>query len=182
MKQSSKRILIFGVLLLALGLIFLPMMFDARDEEQPQLQSRIPPPPDFPVLPEPTQSRPVILAATPAIELPVAAREVAPPQVGNGAGDGWRELPVIDERGLPRGWSLLLGEFSDEEEAGQLLERLREAGFRAYLRRQEVDSALRHVVLLGPWLARDSAREYRQRLQQELEIDGEIIPYELQGL
>ena len=62
MNQSTKRRIVGTVVLLALALIFLPIVFDGQGSYQTQLFSRVPTEPIIPVLPEPTQVRPVILA------------------------------------------------------------------------------------------------------------------------
>ena len=179
MKQTTRQAIVFTVVLLALGLIFLPMIYDGPDITQPQLPSRIPPPPVVPVLSEPVQSRPVILANTPAIDVPQEIRNVENARTGQ-EGDGWREIPILDDRGLPRGWSLRLGVFADAEEARQLLSELLQAGYRAYIREQQTGPGPLSAVLVGPWLGRDTARDYQARLAQQFGITGVILPFELQ--
>ncbi len=49
-------------MLLALALIFLPIIFDGQGSYQVPMISRIPDPPPVAILPEPVQSRPAILA------------------------------------------------------------------------------------------------------------------------
>ena len=173
MKQYLGRIIVLAVFILALGLIFLPMTYDAPEVAQPPLLSRIPPPPEVPELPEPVQSRPVILSDTPAIQVPAGERAVAQPR------EAWREISTLDERGLPQGWSLGLGSFP-ENQAQQLLSQLMAAGFRAYLRVQESDPEPLHTVLVGPWLVQENARENQARLAQELGLTATIVPYALQ--
>ena len=179
MKQNIRTGIAFTVLILALGLIFLPMIFGPRETVQPQLPSRIPPPPSVPVLPEPVQSRPVILSGTPAINVPGEARAVEAPRTEDAA-DSWREIPILDERGLPRGWSLRMGLFPGEDEAQQLLSQLLEAGYRAYIREQRTGPDSLQAVLVGPWLGRGTAQDYQDRLAQEFGITGVILPFELQ--
>jgi len=187
LKQQIKRIVIAAVFLLALGLIFLPMIFDDPETRQPRLQSRIPPPPAVPVLPEPVQTRPVIIAGTPAAIVPAEQRAVADPA------EAWRELPILDEQGLPRGWSLQLGVFA-EPEAKRLLGELIAAGYRAYLRERPsteataaagANEAPRSAVLVGPWLTRETALDYQAKLNGDLAADLglaiTIIPYELRS-
>ncbi len=178
MKQIIRRGVLSAVVILALALIFLPMIFDRQDSIQPQLPSRIPSPPSIPVLPEPVQSRPVILADTPAIIVPADQRAVEEARTENGA-DNWLEIPILDDRGLPRGWSLRLGLFASEEEARRLLTQLREAGYRAYIRQQQAGPGPLQAVLVGPWLGRDTARDYQSRLEDEFGITGVILPFEL---
>lgn len=179
MRQNIRTGIGLTVLILALGLIFLPMIFGPQDTVQPQLPGRIPSPPSVPVLPEPVQSRPVIISGTPAINVPAEMRAVEDARTADAA-DNWREIPVLDERGLPRGWSLRMGLFPGDDEARQLLSRLQEAGYRAYIREQESGPGTLRAVLVGPWLGRDMARDYQDRLAQEFGITGVILPFELQ--
>ena len=179
MKRNIQTGVALAVTVLALGLIFLPMIFDPRDTIQPQLPSRIPPPPSVPVPPEPVQSRPVILSGTPAIDVPAEARAVEDARTADAA-DSWREIPILDERGLPRGWSLRMGLFPGDDEARQLLSRLLEAGYRAYIREQRDGPDSSRAVLVGPWLGRDTAGDYQDRLAREFGITGVILPFELQ--
>jgi len=178
LKQNIRTGIALTVTILALGLIFLPMIFDPQDTAAPQLPSRIPPPPSVPVLPEPEQSRPVILSNTPAINVPEEARAVEDARTEDE--DRWREIPILDERGLPRGWSLRMGLFPGDDEAQQLLSQLLEAGYRAYIREQQSEPDSLRAVLVGPWLGRDTARDYQDRLTQEFGITGVILPFELQ--
>lgn len=179
MRQNIRTGIGLTVLILALGLIFLPMIFGPQDTVQPQLPGRIPPPPSVPVLPEPVQSRPVILSGTPAINVPAEARAVETPRTEDAA-DNWREIPILDERGLPRGWSLRMGLFPGDDEARQLSSRLQEAGYRAYIREQRDGPDSLQAVFVGPWLGRDTAGDYQDRLAQEFGITGVILPFELQ--
>ena len=179
MRQNIRTGIGLTVLILALGLIFLPMIFGPQDTVQPQLPGRIAPRPSVPVLPEPVQSRPVILSGTPEINVPAEERAVEAHRTEDAA-DNWREIPVLDERGLPRGWSLRMGLFPGDDEARQLSSRLQEAGYRAYIREQESGPGTLRAVLVGPWLGRDMARDYQDRLAQEFGITGVILPFELQ--
>ena len=179
MKQNIRTGIALTVTILALRLIFLPMIFGPQDTIQPQLPGRIPPPPPVPALPEPVQSRPVILSGTPAINVPAEARAVEDARTADAA-DSWREIPILDERGLPRGWALRMGLFRGDDEAQQLLSRLLEAGYRAYVREQRDGSDSLQAVLVGPWLGRDTAGDYQDRLAQEFGITGVILPFELQ--
>ena len=63
-------------MLLALALIFLPIIFDGQGSYQSPLSSRIPAPPLISILPEPVAARPVIIADTEASEVSEVPRLV----------------------------------------------------------------------------------------------------------
>ena len=62
MVYNKKQRIVGTIVLMALvGLLF-PVIFDGGDTFQAELESRIPPEPQFSLLPEPNPTRPVIIA------------------------------------------------------------------------------------------------------------------------
>ena len=62
MQQDTKQRVVGTVVLLACCMIFLPIVFDGEGSYEPALTSRIPDPPQITILPEPKQTRPIIIA------------------------------------------------------------------------------------------------------------------------
>ena len=219
MQQSTKQRIVGTVVLLALALIFLPTIFDGEGSYQPAISSRIPATPNVTVLPEPIQSRPVILAdndkphetepallpeqdsalavETRAPEVagasaldnePVAAIAADPvefalnsvAEITESAPDSTRPGSVLDENGLPQGWSVRLGSFSNADNAIALLERLQVAGYRAYSRIIPAEQGDLTGVFVGPWLDRQISNGYQQSLQDEFQLAGIVVPYEVE--
>ena len=209
MQQNTKQRIVGTVVLLACCLIFLPIVFDGEGSYEPALTSRIPDPPQIIILPEPQQTRPVIIADSdvPAVALPetdadqpVSANQTSDSdtedalmvaQEAAAAGPGVREsvpaytrqdetLPQLGEDGLPSGWSVRLGLFSNADNAAILLERLQEAGYRAYMREIESEEGLLQGVFVGPWLDRQLSAGYQNSLQEEFQLAGIVVPYEMQ--
>ena len=89
-------------------------------------------------------------------------------------------LPQLGEDGLPSGWSVRLGLFSNADNAEILLERLQEAGYRAYMREIESDEGLLRGVFVGPWLDRQLSVGYQSSLQEEFQLAGIVVPYEME--
>lgn len=219
MQQSTKQRIVGTVVLLALALIFLPIIFDGEGSYQTTISSRIPATPDITVLPEPIQSRPVILAdndrrdeeepaqltaqdRAPAIEPtetiepdasaadteavdviaadPVEVALNTQTEITESAPDFTRSASPLDENGLPRGWSVRLGSFSNADNANALLERLQEAGYRAYSRVITAEQGDLTGVFVGPWLDRQISNGYQQSLQEEFQLAGIVVPYEVE--
>ena len=190
-------------------MIFLPIVFDGEGSYEPALTSRIPDPPQITILPEPKQTRPVIIAdsdipavASPATDVsqPVSADQASETSAGTGLtlaqGDTDVEpevsesvpartgqegtLPQLGEDGLPSGWSVRLGLFSNADNAAVLLERLQKAGYRAYIREIESDEGQLRGVFVGPWLNRQLSASYQSSLQEEFQLAGIVVPYEIE--
>jgi len=209
LQQNTKQRIVGTVVLLACCLIFLPIVFDGEGSYEPALTSRIPDPPQITILPEPQQTRPVIIADSdvPAVpppeteaDQPASAEQIsdsdaeiastiaqettaAGPEVSESVPAYTRQdetLPQLGEDGLPSGWSVRLGLFSHADNAAILLERLQEAGYRAYMREIESDEGLLRGVFVGPWLDRQLSAGYQSSLQEEFQLAGIVVPYEME--
>ena len=209
MQQNTKQRIVGTVVLLASCMIFLPIVFDGQGSYEPALTSRIPDPPQITILPEPKQTRPVIIADSdiPAVvppatdvDQPFSADQASDtsadtaltiakmdtdvePEVGEtvAARTGQEEtLPQLGEDGLPSGWSVRLGLFSNADNAAVLLERLQKAGYKAYIREIESDEGQLRGVFVGPWLNRQLSANYRSSLQEEFQLAGIVVPYEME--
>lgn len=209
MQQDTKQRIVGTVVLLACCMIFLPIVFDGEGSYEPALTSRIPDPPQITILPEPKQTRPVIIADSdiPAVapsatdvDQTVSAKQASdtgadtalniaqedtdtvpkisesvPARTGH---DG--TLPQLGVDGLPTGWSVRLGLFSNADNAAVLLERLQNAGYRAYIREIESDEGQLRGVFVGPWLNRELSAGYQSSLQREFQLAGIVVPYEME--
>ena len=72
MNQNTKQRIVGVVVLLALALIFLPILFDGDGDFQSTISSRIPEAPTIELMPEPVPSRPEIDAdSLPGAQSPV---------------------------------------------------------------------------------------------------------------
>ena len=209
MQQNTKQRIVGTVVLLACCLIFLPIVFDGEGSYESALTSRIPDPPQITILPEPQQTRPVIIADSdvPAVpqpetdaDQPASANQIsdsdaeiastvaqettaAGPEVSESVPAYSRQdetLPQLGEDGLPSGWSVRLGLFSNADNAEILLERLQEAGYRAYMREVESDEGRLRGVFVGPWLDRQLSADYQSSLQEEFQLAGIVVPYEME--
>jgi len=66
--KGRKRRVVGTIVLLALALIILPQLFDGEGSYQPQIESRIPERPIITLLPQPQQSRPVMVGDVPLFD------------------------------------------------------------------------------------------------------------------
>lgn len=204
MNQGAKQRIVGTVVLLALALIFLPIIFDGEGSYQAPVSSRIPETPIISILPEPTQSRPVIVGYVETIEPEVAAtvslieevtelveepsvaiatqEPVSDVEITESAPIFSREIPQLSDAGLPQGWVVRLGSFSDSENARNLVTRLQDAGYKAYSRVMRSSQETLTGVFVGPWLDRGQVNEYQQKLQEEFSLAGLVVRYELESL
>ena len=203
MNQSAKQRIVGTVVLLALALIFLPIIFDGEGSYQAPVSSRIPETPIISILPEPLQSRPVIIGNVETIEAvepeiaatvsligeviePVGVSATEEPgsdvEITESTADFTRVVPELSDAGLPQGWVVRLGSFSNRENASNLVARLQNSGYKAYSRAMRNDQGPLTGVFVGPWLDRGLVNEYQQKLQEEFSLAGMVVRYELENL
>lgn len=204
MNQGAKQRIVGTVVLLALALIFLPIIFDGEGSYQTQVSSRIPETPIISILSEPTQSRPVMVGNVETIEPEVAttvslieevaelveepsvaiatAEPISDVEITESAPIFSREVLQLSDAGLPQGWVVRLGSFSDSENASNLVTRLQDAGYKAYSRVMRSSQESLTGVFVGPWLDRGQVNEYQQKLQEEFSLVGLVVRYELESL
>ena len=205
MQQATKQRIVGSVVLIALALIFLPIVFDGQGSYDAQIASRIP---DAPIiqpfaLPEPT--RPLIEANQPDFaeeqsSSPVADASAAQPEPASETADQQdlvedtvaavvtsepayvRAAPELGPDGLPAGWSVRLATFSDADNATSLLNRLLEAGYKGYSRLLKRDQGELTAVYVGPWLDRARVDQYLNELQTRFNLAGIVERYTIEPL
>ncbi|MGE4631070.1 MAG: SPOR domain-containing protein [Pseudohongiellaceae bacterium] len=190
MKQGTKQRIVGTIVIASLALIFLPIIFDGQGSHQTQTASRIPEQPVVPILPEPQQSRPVIISDADLVAIEIKPEpEPVTKTIEESASDvievsasesGFtRDIPTLNLAGLPNGWSIRLGSFSEASNATNLLQRLQTAGYKAYTRDIDLEQAELTGVFVGPWLERALVSDYIDQLRDEFQLEGMVVRYQL---
>ena len=122
----------------------------------------------------PTQPAPPAQVATPQPAPAAPAAAVAAPSNNRTA--------ALDVQGLPESWSVRLASFSNTANASTLVNRLQEAGHRAYTRRVESSQGALTAVFVGPLVDRGAAQILLDRLRQDFQLSGMIVRYEIEQL
>lgn len=166
MDPQLKQRLVGAAVLLALAVIFLPLILSGPPPSETQVvRKEIPPAPkqDFssrvmPLTPpklNPPVTTVVVTEATPepAAPAPVSASEADKPN------------PAPTRTGL-RAWAVQVASFSSEENALSLSHRLRKKGYSAFTQNQ-VNSKGKKIwfVRVGPELAREDADKLKTKLR-----------------
>ena len=199
MEPGLKQRLTGAAVLVILGVIFIPMLLNTSpDEKQGISGTNIPPQPaDMPAPPtEDFSSRIVPLeqsteqvtatetAATPATttpgtEAPEPAPEVEapPPPSASVATAKEPPQPAVESVDHANGvgvtaWVVQLGSFSSEENAEALNQKLRKAGFKAFVEPLKQNIGTVYRVRIGPELKRSDADAINDRLKKNMPLDS----------
>lgn len=189
--KGLKQRMVGALVLLALAVIFLPMLLSREDEsrrvmvdapempaapEMPNVEVQpvaVPEPqllPDEPVGPDAVQSlEPVEVPsleqpAVAAVPVPAAAPAAVPPVAPS----------KLDANSLPISWSVQLASLSSSDGAQKLQKTLRSQGYNAYIR--SVDGMNR--VFVGPLIERAEADRLRDQLNRQHKLNGFVVRFQ----
>ena len=202
--KTYKQRMVGALVLVALAVIFLPMLF-SRQDEQRQIQVDAPRAPEIPVLPQvqvepvavpepqalPEEPAPVeqvvaeepVSAPAPAPVAPVVTKPVPPakpPAVtpAQAVAQSPAKLDTtqkrVDANGLPISWSVQLVSLSNRASADNLQKTLRNQGYNAYVR----TSGGMNRVFVGPLLERAEADRLRDLLGKQQNLKGFVVRFQ----
>jgi DedD protein len=75
------------------------------------------------------------------------------------------------------GWAVQVGSFGQEANAREQVQRLREAGYAAFIERAALDRSEVWRVKIGPEVQRDRALRVRDDIQKKLDLSGIVIAH-----
>jgi DedD protein len=197
--KGLKQRMVGALVLLALAVIFLPMLL-SREDEQRRVVVDAPTMPAAPAMPQiemqpvvvpepqPLEDEPLVAggdeqtsepAATPeAVPAPVPApaAEPAAPVVTQAKPSAPAPAPVsrLDANSLPISWSVQLASLSSRDGAQNLQKTLRSQGYNAYIR--TVDGMNR--VFVGPLIERGEADRLRDQLNRQHKLNGFVVRFQ----
>jgi DedD protein len=187
-----------ALVLVALAVIFVPMILDGSGRtSRVNLDLDIPPQPVYPapermpalpqaapepeMLPEPAegtvQPEPAAVPE-PAAEQPAPEPKPAPkpqPKPEPKAQPKPEAKPVPAEE--PVAWVVQLGSFGAKDNAEGLVEKLRKAGFAAFLEPYTAEGKPMYRVKVGPSTKREAAEALRDRIAREQSINGIVVSH-----
>lgn len=168
--DGLKQRLIGALVLLALAVIFLPVLFD-RDPITPvDRASQIPPPPEIitveispPTVPEDFESVP----SPEDMYIPEEVDEVPPtPEPAGLAADG-----------TPKSWVLQVASFRDQDHAERLRAQLVEKGYSAYTRQVTYKNGSINRVYVGPKLDKQTLLRDKDDIYRQFGLQALVLPF-----
>lgn len=206
MDRGLKERLVGAAVLVALAVIFIPMLLDdtptgpgpiteSNIPEQPDeaFNSRIvpvkPKPADVELPPPPAESKSDAAAAEPPA--PTADKSAAtngdsadtavPPAEDAATADKPAVSQSLPKPGdgdtKPSGWVVQLGSFAKEDNARDLNKKLQADGYAAFVEPVTSSGERVYRVRVGPQVLRDDAEKVRDRIARAFDIKGIVISY-----
>ncbi|WP_312680531.1 SPOR domain-containing protein [Stutzerimonas nitrititolerans] len=180
-----------ALVLIALAVIFVPMLFNREDDAR-RVEVDAPAMPQTPAMPD-VEVQPVevpepaaepfpeefeIIEEGPETAAQVPAEPItAPPAVAEPTPTPPAERPVPEQRldaaNLPVSWSVQLASLSNRESAEALTAKLRSQGYNAYVRTFEGMNR----VFVGPLVERAEANRLRDVLERQQKLKGFVVRF-----
>ncbi len=193
-----KQRLVGAIVLVALGVIFVPMILEGPNRTLvPEMEAL--PEPQEPVASAPLEAFPVPGAIPAEPEVSViqadtrpAAEPEKPPPVSQApvppepvkpapVPEPPAAAPAVQAKTTKPGplgsWVVQAGSFSTEKNALRLRDRLRKSGFTTQVEKAWVDGKAHYRVRVGPFLEKADAEQQRQQIQERLSLRGRVLSY-----
>lgn len=179
MVYNKKQRIVGTIVLMALVGVLFPVIFDGGDTFQAELESRIPPEPQFSLLPEPNPTRPVIIADADTDSGAEEGQSEISENDGQIISQSEEDEADLDLSPMLSGWSIRLGSFAEKQNATNLVERLHESEYKAYTREFNNSAGELVSVFVGPWIDKSIAEDYLSELEDKFRLAGDIVRYEV---
>lgn len=216
MDKRLKQRLIGAAVLIALAVIFLPMLLTGHGSHPVSMKIKLPPEPDYhfsnsiqkPLAPLTTQPSATTLTAIPNMTTETPVAQAPPPGVVSPTGviaapkqPSSPSLPPVKAKPLKgkvkspakappplsetkpashpvgSGWVIQVASLVDPQGADQLRDRLRKAGYGAYVDRITIHGKTYYRVRVGPRFSRSKAEKVLADLQHKVKLKGMLVPY-----
>jgi len=190
-----KQRLVGALILVALGVVFWPIIFVEPGERSSPGRVEIPPPPliDTSPIEPPGQGE---LRASPEVQAqePVAQVDMTPlsgepvpdpntpepqpvPTPEPGARTTPPEQPALDSSGLPVGWILQVATVSNAAKADELRDTLLASGEKAYVKKLEAGGKVLYRVSVGPNVERAQLEKIQPQIDSRFGVKSLIVRY-----
>lgn len=185
MNQQIKQRLVGAIVLVLLGVIFVPMVLDGSRNRG--IDTRLPPPPgyEFKPLEIPLEVPADKVAEPRLVEKPVPAESAAMPAPIEVSPVPETSPPKTEVRAtapkLPpstvEAWAVQVGSFSQSTNAIALRDTLRKQGFAAYVEKYSGDGGMAFRVRVGPEVGREQAEKLRGDIERKAKVKGIVVSH-----
>ena len=174
METGLKRRLVGAIVIAAVAVIFIPLILDGTEEERLAVIEEIPPAPTFDFREQIAVSE---IQAT--MESRRRANAASMPQE-RASKDDEAESELLDQNGLPVGWSLQVASFRDRDNAIVLGSEIRELGHGAYVLLNRTNEGQFYQVLVGPSLDQEGLSQAGQDIADKMGLTVQIVRYRVE--
>lgn len=177
MDDGLKQRLVGAFVLLALGVLFLPVLFDRDGRLSVDRTTQIPPAPTVEPLvkiPDPVRPADIEPAKKPEemYRVDETAAVKAPPVETAAKADG------LTDKGIPKAWMIQVVSYKTQKQAEELRDRLIKDGYKAFTRTVSTSKGKVTRVYVGPKIEKAKAFAVKRKLDKSLKVDSLVLRFE----
>ncbi len=182
-KSRLKQRIVGAIVLVALAVIFIPMILDGGRDELPIFTTNIPPQPEAmkPLqdmqLPKTAEPPPAVVSPMARIPIDEHSPKELPASPPTPLPDTKSEVsdakPATGEE--PKAWVVQVGSFGNRENALRMRDKLRDKHFAVFVERVTTKEGDVFRVRVGPEIRKTTAETMRDKLKRELKLDGVVM-------
>lgn len=171
MNSGAKQRITGAFVLLALALIFFPLLFDFSDERRVDKDSTIPPQPDIKPaeIPEPVRPDNIIPAPSDTEIFTVEDEDEVAPQTA--------VQPALDQQGVPEAWVIQVASFRERQAALAMEQTLQADGYKSFVQEARATGDTTYRVLVGPKILIQDAQNEKQQIDRKYRVDALIMRF-----
>ena len=171
MSNGLRQRIIGALVLGALGLIILPIIFDFADPLKIDRTSKLPAAPEIKSIYVAKAQRPDNSSRLGETDSLLNIAESKP------ADDSSEKFYGLDENDLPRAWVLQAGSFEEKQKAENLMQQLRDSGFKAFVKAADLDNKKFYRVYVGPKADKRRAIAEKAKIDSNFSTDAIVLQY-----
>lgn len=176
LEEQLKRRLVGGAVLVALVVIFVPMLVDEPVDSRVVADHRIPDKPAALEKPMP-QILPAELPAAPGGEKAASEPAPEPPREEPPAKPAAKAPVAQGERGSPSAWIVQVASLTVKENAEKLVTDLRKADLPAQMETVKVDGKRHYRVRVGPEVDFKTAERMGEQIKRDFKLAPKVLRY-----
>lgn len=179
MEIQFKQRLVGVMVLVALGIIFLPSLFHRDQRVAVDTTTLIPPKPTVqPVTLKPI-ARPANVKPAPvpekAFQPPVVA--VSPASKAKLAEKMATSKPSLNKQGLPNAWVIQVSSYQSQARAGELKKKLQQKQYKAYTRGVKTTKGQFFRVFAGPYIDKSRALKAQSQIDKLYRVKSQVLRF-----
>jgi DedD protein len=184
--DGLKQRLVGAFVLLALGVLFIPVVFDRDGRLSVDRTSQIPPAPKVTPLvkiPDPVRPEGIEPAKVPEQMYKLVESEAVKPSPSDAPAKAAAQ-PVksvnegLTSKGIPKAWTVQLVSYKTVNKASALRDKLIKDGYKAYTRTLKTSKGTVTRVYVGPKVEKAKAFAVKRQLDKSLKVESLVLRFE----
>jgi len=189
LNDGLKQRVVGALVLVVLGVIFLPMILDFKGDRRINKTTRIPSSPDIqPVImtpskkpvgiSEPKSSKDVYRLEGAVDSFEPEETSTTKPVSSKSATTNSNKPKILDEKGLPLTWVIKVVSYTDQSKAKELSLDIKASGLKSFVLSAKISGKTYHRVFIGPFVEKARAINTQKIINKQYKVQSDLLKFE----